>query len=92
MNRIAGLGIEPHDAVSAHRGGPEFTVLVEIGPIRERVVRQAVFGEFFRLGVEQRDLAGPIFGHRSGRSPDWLKIKNPACAAVKREAEEDWGR
>jgi bifunctional non-homologous end joining protein LigD len=27
-----------------------------------------------------------------GRSPDWLKMKNPACAAVKREAEEDWGR
>jgi bifunctional non-homologous end joining protein LigD len=30
--------------------------------------------------------------YRSGRSPDWLKLKNPACAAVKREAEEDWGR
>ena len=29
--------------------------------------------------------------YRSGRSPDWLKSKNPACAAVKREAEEDWG-
>src|SRR5262245_33947371 len=26
------------------------------------------------------------------RSPDWLKMKNPACSAVKREAEEDWGR
>jgi ATP-dependent DNA ligase len=30
--------------------------------------------------------------YRSGRSPDWLKMKNPACAAVKREAEEDWGK
>jgi ATP-dependent DNA ligase len=30
--------------------------------------------------------------YRSGRSPDWLKMKNSACAAVKREAEEDWGR
>ena len=28
--------------------------------------------------------------YRSGRSLDWLKMKNPACAAVKREAEEDW--
>jgi ATP-dependent DNA ligase len=28
--------------------------------------------------------------YRSGRSPDWLKMKNAACAAVKREAEEDW--
>jgi hypothetical protein len=25
------------------------------------------------------------------RSPDWLKMKNPAHVAVKREAEEDWG-
>jgi len=30
--------------------------------------------------------------YRSGRSPDWLKSKNPSCAAVKREAEEDWGK
>jgi bifunctional non-homologous end joining protein LigD len=28
--------------------------------------------------------------YRSGRSPDWLKFKNPAAPAVKREAEEDW--
>jgi hypothetical protein len=28
----------------------------------------------------------------SGRSPDWLKMKNPDAQAVKREAEEDWGR
>jgi ATP-dependent DNA ligase len=30
--------------------------------------------------------------YRSGRSKQWLKIKNPAAPAVKREAEEDWGR
>jgi hypothetical protein len=30
--------------------------------------------------------------HRSGRSPHWIKVKNPAAPAVKREAEEDWGR
>jgi hypothetical protein len=29
--------------------------------------------------------------YRSGRSPHWLKMKNPAAPAVKREAEEDWG-
>ena len=29
--------------------------------------------------------------YRSGRSKDWLKMKNPACEAVKREAEDDWG-
>ena len=30
--------------------------------------------------------------YRSGRSPDWLKFKNPQAPAVRREAEEDWGR
>ena len=25
-------------------------------------------------------------------APDWLKFKNPNAPAVKREAEEDWGR
>jgi hypothetical protein len=27
-----------------------------------------------------------------GRTKDWLKMKDPACEAVKREVEEDWGR
>jgi bifunctional non-homologous end joining protein LigD len=30
--------------------------------------------------------------YRSGRSTDWLKMKNPNAPAVKREAEEEWGR
>src|SRR6476659_1774854 len=30
--------------------------------------------------------------YRSGRTSDWLKSKNPEAPAVKREAEEDWGR
>ena len=30
--------------------------------------------------------------YRSGRSPDWLKFKNPEAPAVNLEAEEDWGR
>ena len=30
--------------------------------------------------------------YRSGRSPDWLKFKNPEAPAVKQEAEEEWGR
>jgi ATP-dependent DNA ligase len=28
----------------------------------------------------------------SGRSKDWLKFKYPNAPAVKREAEEDWGK
>ena len=30
--------------------------------------------------------------YRSGRSPHWIKSKNPNAPAVRREAEEDWGR
>jgi ATP-dependent DNA ligase len=30
--------------------------------------------------------------YRSGRSHDWIKVKNPESPAVRREAEEDWGK
>jgi bifunctional non-homologous end joining protein LigD len=30
--------------------------------------------------------------YRRGRSPLWLKVKNPNAPAVKREAEEDWSK
>jgi bifunctional non-homologous end joining protein LigD len=30
--------------------------------------------------------------YRSGRTSDWLKFKNPNAPAVRREAEEDWGK
>jgi ATP-dependent DNA ligase len=29
--------------------------------------------------------------YRSGRSPHWVKVKNPKAPAVRREADEDWG-
>jgi len=29
--------------------------------------------------------------YRSGRSPHWLKVKNPAAPGGTREAEKDWG-
>src|SRR5882724_1130980 len=29
--------------------------------------------------------------YRSGRSPDWLKMKSADAPPVRREAEEDWG-
>jgi ATP-dependent DNA ligase len=28
----------------------------------------------------------------SGRTDNWIKVKNPAAPAVRREAEEDWSR
>jgi bifunctional non-homologous end joining protein LigD len=38
-------------------------------------------------GIVSKRLGSP---YRAGRSPHWLKIKNPLAPAVKREAEEDW--
>jgi bifunctional non-homologous end joining protein LigD len=51
-----------------------------------------VFREACKLGCEgivSKRLGSP---YRSGRSPNWVKVKNPKAPAVKREAEEDWGR
>jgi bifunctional non-homologous end joining protein LigD len=41
-----------------------------------------------REGIVSKRLGSP---YRSGRSKHWIKVKNPAAPAVKREAEEDWG-
>ena len=51
-----------------------------------------VFAHACKMGLEGIVSKRKDSPYRSGRSPDWLKSKNPACAAVKREAEEDWGR
>ena len=53
---------------------------------------EAVFNHACRMGLEGIVSKRKDSPYRSGRSPDWLKMKNPACDAVKREAEEDWGR
>jgi ATP-dependent DNA ligase len=50
-----------------------------------------LFKHACKLGLEGIVSKWKDSRYRSGRSPDWLKMKNPACAAVKREAEEDWG-
>ena len=51
-----------------------------------------VFAHACKLGLEGIVSKRKGSPYRSGRSPDWLKMKNPACAAVRREEEEDWGR
>jgi bifunctional non-homologous end joining protein LigD len=58
--------------------------LVEDGP--------TVFRHACKLGLEGIVSKRKDSTYRSGRSPYWIKSKNPACAAVTREAEEDWGR
>jgi hypothetical protein len=40
-----------------------------------------------KLGLEGAVSKRKDSAYRSGRSPDWLKMKNPAAPAVKREAE-----
>ena len=51
---------------------------------------ETVFREACRLGCE--GIVSKRLGsvYRRGRSPLWVKVKNPKAPAVKREAEEDW--
>jgi len=51
-----------------------------------------VYREACRLGCEGIVSKRIGSNYRSGRSPHWVKVKNPAAPAAKREAEEDWGR
>jgi bifunctional non-homologous end joining protein LigD len=50
-----------------------------------------VYREACRLGCE--GIVSKRLGstYRSGRSPHWIKVKNPNAPAVKRDAKEDWG-
>jgi bifunctional non-homologous end joining protein LigD len=51
-----------------------------------------VFREACRLGCE--GIVSKRLGstYRRGRSPHWVKVKNPKAPAVTREAEEDWAK
>jgi bifunctional non-homologous end joining protein LigD len=51
-----------------------------------------VFRHACKMGLE--GIVPKRLGSRyiSGRSRDWLKVKNPDAPAVKREFEEDWGK
>jgi bifunctional non-homologous end joining protein LigD len=51
-----------------------------------------VFAHACKLGLEGIVSKRKDSPYRSGRSPDWLKMKNPNAPAVKREEEEDWGK
>ena len=51
-----------------------------------------VFQHACKLGLEGIVSKRRNSAYRSGRSSDWIKSKNPAAPAVRREAEEDWGR
>jgi bifunctional non-homologous end joining protein LigD len=51
-----------------------------------------VFAHACKMGLEGIVSKRKDSMYRSGRSSDWLKMKNPAAPAVKREEEEEWGR
>jgi len=51
-----------------------------------------VFAHACKLGLEGIVSKRKDSHYRSGRSPDWLKMKNANAPAVKREEEEDWSR
>jgi bifunctional non-homologous end joining protein LigD len=53
---------------------------------------ETIFRHACKLGLEGIVSKRKDSPYRSGRSPDWLKMKNPEAPAVKREAEEDWGK
>jgi bifunctional non-homologous end joining protein LigD len=53
---------------------------------------ETVFRHACKLGLEGIVAKRKDSTYRSGRSPDWLKMKNTNAPAVKREAEEDWGK
>jgi len=50
------------------------------------------FAHACKLGLEGIVSKRKDSVYRSGRSPDWLKMKNADAPAVKREEEEEWGK
>jgi bifunctional non-homologous end joining protein LigD len=51
-----------------------------------------VFAHACKMGLEGIVSKRKESAYRSGRSPDWLKMKNSDAPALKREAEEEWGK
>ena len=49
-----------------------------------------MFAQACMIGLEGIVSKRKTSPYRSGRSPDWIMSKNPACEAVKREEEEGW--
>ncbi len=76
--RLAGLLRRPHDgvALNEHYRGDGATIYKHACALGCE-------------GIVSKRLGSP---YRAGRSAQWLKIKNPDAPAVKREAEEDWGK
>jgi bifunctional non-homologous end joining protein LigD len=74
--RLAGLLRGPHASIA----------------LNTHCVGDIIYQQACQLGCE--GIVSKRLGstYRSGRSKHWVKVKNPAAPAVRREAEEDWGR
>jgi bifunctional non-homologous end joining protein LigD len=81
-----------------HRKGALARLLARAGPdlrFNEHLVEEdgpLVFHHACKLGLEGIVSKRRDSHYSSGRSRHWIKSKNPNAPAVKREAEEDWGR
>ena len=72
-------------------------LLAKAGPsirLNEHVEGDAatVFRHACKMGLEGIVSKRRGSPYRSGRSRDWIKLKNPDAPAVQREAEEEWGK
>jgi hypothetical protein len=76
----------------AHDRPISVSLILSGGAILEPPEGAIVFHHACKLGCE--GIVSKRLGskYRGGRSADWIKVKNPAAPAVKREAEEDWAR
>jgi bifunctional non-homologous end joining protein LigD len=57
-----------------------------------KAMARPCFATSCKLGLEGLVSKRKGSAYRSGRSPDWLKMKNADAPAVKREEGEDWGK
>jgi ATP-dependent DNA ligase len=81
----AGNGIASFDRIcQRHHDGDVFPYAFDLIELNGGDLRRGPLGRF-RFEAQ----GSP---YRSGRSPNWLKMKDPACAAATREAEEDRAR
>jgi hypothetical protein len=74
---------------SDHNGQALAHVYFEDEPGRRSAAKLLTKDEARRIAANIAKLGSP---YRSGRSPHWVRVKNPKAPAVKREAEEDWVR
>ena len=80
------------DPLEGPKAALEMTLAKAAAGVRFNEHMETVFRHACKLGLEGIVSKRKDSAYRSGRSPDWLKMKNADAPAVKRETEEDWGK